>query len=120
MKKTIYYWSPCLAKIATIKATINSAISLAKYSKMYEIKIIDVCGEWSKHKNYLLSQNIKLVNLTFNYYNFLPKNGFIKSRISNLIIILISIIPRSRPAIYGCVPGPRCLGKGIRISAGFL
>ena len=93
MKKTIYYWSPCLAKIATIKATINSAISLAKYSKMYEIKIIDVCGEWSKHKNYLLSQNIKLVNLTFNYYNFLPKNGFIKSRISNLIIILISIIP---------------------------
>ena len=53
MKKTIYYWSPCLAKIATIKATINSAISLAKYSKMYEVKIIDVCGEWSKHKNYL-------------------------------------------------------------------
>ena len=93
MKKTIYYWSPCLAKIATIKATINSAISLAKYSKMYEVKIIDVCGEWSKYKNYLLSQNIKLVNLSFNYYNILPKNGFIKSRISNLVIILISIIP---------------------------
>ena len=33
MKKTIYYWSPCLDKIATIKATINSAISLAKYSE---------------------------------------------------------------------------------------
>ena len=76
MKKTIYYWSPCLAKIATIKATINSAISLAKYSKMYEVKIIDVCGEWSKYKNYLLSQNIKLVNLSFNYYNILPKNGY--------------------------------------------
>ena len=93
MKKTIYYWSPCLDKIATIKATINSAISLAKYSKMYEVKIIDVCGEWSKYKNYLSSQNIELVNLSFNYYNILPKNGFIKSRISNLIIILISIIP---------------------------
>ena len=93
MKKTIYYWSPCLAKIATIKATINSAISLAKYSKMYEVKIIDVCGEWSKYKNYLLSKNIKLVNLSFNYYDILPKDGFIKSRISNLIIILISIIP---------------------------
>ena len=93
MKKNIYYWSPCLAKIATIKATINSAISLAKYSKMYEVKIIDVCGEWSKYKNYLSSQNIELVNLSFNYYNILPKNGFIKSRISNLVIILISIIP---------------------------
>ena len=93
MKKTIYYWSPCLDKIATIKATINSAISLAKYSKIYEVKIIDVCGEWSNYKNYLSNQNIELVNLSFNYYNILPKNGFIKSRISNLIIILISIIP---------------------------
>ena len=93
MKKTIYYWSPCLDKIATIKATINSAISLAKYSEMYEVKIIDVCGEWSKYKNYLSSQNIELVNLSFNYYSILPKNGFIKSRISNLIIILVSIIP---------------------------
>ena len=78
MKKTIYYWSPCLAKIATIKATINSAISLAKYSKMYEVKIIDVCGEWSKYKNYLLSQNIKIVNLSFNYYNILPKKRLYK------------------------------------------
>ena len=93
MKKTIYYWSPCLDKIATIKATINSAISIAKYSKMYEVKIIDVCGEWSKYKNYLSNQNIELVNLSFNYFNILPKNGFVKSRISNLIIILISIIP---------------------------
>ena len=93
MKKTIYYWSPCLAKIATIKATINSAISLAKYSRTYQVKIIDVCGEWSKYKNYLSSQNIELVNLSFNYYNILPKNGFLKSRISNLVIILISIIP---------------------------
>ena len=39
MKKTIYYWSPCLAKIATIKATINSAISLAKYSKIMKLKL---------------------------------------------------------------------------------
>ena len=93
MKKTIYFWSPCLDKIATIKATINSAISLAKYSKMYEVKIIDVCGEWSKYKNYLSNQNIELVNLSFNYFNILPKNGFVKSRISSLIIILISIIP---------------------------
>ena len=45
MKKTIYYWSPCLTKIATIKATMNSAVSLAKYSNSYEVKIIDVCGE---------------------------------------------------------------------------
>ena len=40
MKKTIYYWSPCLTKVATIKATMNSAISLARYTDLYDVKII--------------------------------------------------------------------------------
>ena len=93
MKKTIYYWSPCLAKVATVKATMNSAISVAKYSDLYDVKILNVCGEWNKHKNYLLDNNISVENLTFSYFNFLPKNGFIKSRISNLIIIIISLFP---------------------------
>ena len=54
MKKTIYYWSPCLTKVATIKATMNSAISLARYTDLYDVKIINVCGEWTENKNYLL------------------------------------------------------------------
>ena len=58
MKKSIYYWSPCLTNIATVKATINSAISLTKYSNQYDVKIINVCGEWNKYKNYLLKKNI--------------------------------------------------------------
>tara|TARA_B100000989_G_scaffold151360_1_gene112933 strand:- start:2652 stop:3806 length:1155 start_codon:yes stop_codon:yes gene_type:complete len=93
MKKTIYYWSPCLAKVATIKATMNSAVSLAKYSTLYDVKILDVCGEWSMHKDYLSTKKVNVKKLTFNYYKYLPKNGFIKSRISNLIIILISFFP---------------------------
>ena len=48
--KRIYYWSPCLNKVGTYKSTINSAISLAKYSKKYEIKIINSCGEWNDEK----------------------------------------------------------------------
>ena len=93
MKKSIYYWSPCLTNIATVKATINSAISLTKYSNQYDVKIINACGEWNKYKNYLLKRNVSIQNLTFNYYNLLPKNGFIKYRISTLIIFLISLIP---------------------------
>jgi len=93
MKKLIYYWSPCLNKVATVKATINSALSLSKYSKDYDVKIINVCGEWNNYKSYLQANNIGLEKLSFDYYNFLPKNGFIKSRISYLIIILISFIP---------------------------
>ena len=93
MKKTIYYWSPCLTKIATIKATMNSAVSLAKYSNSYEVKIIDVCGEWSNHKKFLTKNNVCVHNLTFNYFKFLPKTGYLQSRVSNFIIILISIFP---------------------------
>ena len=93
MKKSIYYWSPCLTQIATVKATLNSALSVSKYSNDYDVRIINVCGEWNKYKNQLLKNNISIENLSFNYYNFLPKNGFINYRISNLIIFLVSLIP---------------------------
>ena len=93
MKKSIYYWSPCLTKVGTVKSTLNSAISLAKYSKRYEVKILNVFGEWSKYKNYLKKKNVEVEDLTFNYYNFLPKNGFLHSRFSYLIICVISLIP---------------------------
>ena len=53
MKKTIYYWSPFLTKVGTVKSTINSAISLAKYSKSYKVKILNVFGEWSNYKSIL-------------------------------------------------------------------
>ena len=44
----LYYWSPCLNKVGTYKSTINSAISLSKYSKgKFNVKIINACGEWN-------------------------------------------------------------------------
>ena len=93
MKKSVVYWSPCLDKVGTIKSTLNSAISLAKYSKDYDVTIINVFGEWSSHYKYLEQNNVKLQNLTFDYYNLLPKKGFLKSRLSYIIIFLISLIP---------------------------
>ena len=93
MKKSVVYWSPCLTKVGTVKSTLNSAISLAKYSKNYEVTIINVFGEWSNYKKYLNQNNVNLKNLTFNYYNLLPKKGFLKSRISYIIIFLISALP---------------------------
>ena len=93
MKKSVVYWSPCLDKVGTIKSTLNSAISLAKYSKDYDVTIINVFGEWSSHYKYLEQNNVKLQNLTFDYYNLLPKKGFLKSRLSYIIIFLISSIP---------------------------
>tara|TARA_B100000963_G_scaffold144100_1_gene125563 strand:+ start:17630 stop:18778 length:1149 start_codon:yes stop_codon:yes gene_type:complete len=93
MKKSVYYWSPCLTKVGTVKSTLNSAISLAKYSKLYNVKILNVFGEWNNYKKILKENDVVVEDLTFNYYNFLPKNGFISSRISYTLIILISFIP---------------------------
>ena len=51
--KEVYYWSPCLTEVGTYKSTINSAISLAKYSnKQYSVKIINTCGEWDSQKEF--------------------------------------------------------------------
>ena len=93
MKKKIYYWSPCLNKVATVKATLNSAISLAKYSNDYDVKIINVFGEWHNYKKNLQDNNVDVLDLSFNYYDFLPKTGYIRSRLSYIIIFLISFFP---------------------------
>ena len=42
MKKKIYFWAPFLNKVGTTKSTLNSAISLSKFSDKYDIKIINV------------------------------------------------------------------------------
>ena len=92
--KSIYYWSPFLTDVATVSAVIQSAISLRKYSKKYNPVIIDVAGEFQKYNDIINDNKIelkKLINL--NYINFLPKNGYIKSRLSYIIIFLCSAYP---------------------------
>jgi len=92
--KTIFYWSPCLSRVGTVKSTVNSAISLSKYSKeKYKVKIINACGEWDEYSEILKKNNIDLIEFKFKYFSYLPKNGFLKSRISYLIIILFSFFP---------------------------
>ena len=93
MKKTIYYWSPCLNKVGTVKSTLNSAIAVSKFSKNYDAKIINVFGEWEEFRGTFAKNNIEIIDLNFNYYRLLPKKGFLYSRLSYLIIIILSIIP---------------------------
>ncbi len=92
--KTIFYWSPCLNKVGTVKSTLNSAISLSNYSNNeYRVKIINTCGEWDEYSELFKKNNIDVINFRFNFFSYLPKNGFLNSRISYLIIILFSIFP---------------------------
>jgi len=93
MKKKIYYWAPCLNSVGTVISTINSANAINQYSKTNEAYIINSCGEWNEYLDQIENNSVKVINLTFNYFQFLPKKGFLGSRISYLIIFFISFMP---------------------------
>ena len=92
--RKIYYWSPCLGKVGTIKSTLNSAYSLKKFDfNNNKVVIINSCGEWDNYKNEIENNNVEIVDLGFKYFKFLPVKGVIQSRISYAIIFLLSFFP---------------------------
>ena len=86
--KKIFYWSPYLSNVATIKNVLNSAISIKKYNKKsLNISIIDVVGEWSKYEKEIQALKINLIKMPgFKVDKFLPIEGFLKSRIVFFLI----------------------------------
>ena len=96
MKKKIFYWSPCLNNIGTIKSTINSALSLTKYDQNNEVYIINACGEWNDHQKLFSGNSIKFLKLNFDYFKYLPKEGYINSRLSYFLIYILSFVPLIR------------------------
>jgi glycosyltransferase involved in cell wall biosynthesis len=104
--KKIFYWSPFIDQIATIKAVINSAYSLSKFSENKVPYIIDVFGEWLPYYQEINDKKINIIKLyKYNLKKFLPKGGFIKSRVSYILIFLfnfyslISLIKKEKPKI---------------------
>jgi len=85
----ILYWAPILSNIATLKAVVNSAESLMRYSNKYNVTLLNSAGEFNQFKNDNLRSNIydlnrKLVN------KILPGIGFFKTRISMIYIFFKS------------------------------
>ena len=93
MKKKVIYWSPCLNPVGTIKSTINSAVSLSKYSEDYEVAIINACGEWDKYLDYFKENHVKIINFKYSFFKYLPKHGYVQSRFSYVIIFLLCFFP---------------------------
>ena len=93
-KKEIYYWSPSLVNIATNQAVIRSAGGISKYGKSYKSCIINFFGEFQKYEKEIQENKINLINF-FNkkIYNYLPRHGYLKSRLSFLIIFILSFFP---------------------------
>lgn len=89
----IFYWSPFLSEVATVKAVLESASGVSEYSKENKSYIINSVGEWNDYEKDILSKNIGLIKLLKNkkFYKYLPRYGFLKSRISYFLIILSSI-----------------------------
>tara|TARA_B100000886_G_scaffold207866_1_gene143817 strand:+ start:2424 stop:3557 length:1134 start_codon:yes stop_codon:yes gene_type:complete len=86
--KKIIYWSPYLGHIGTKKSTLNSAKGLVFYGKdKFDVRLINALGEWND------VDEIKTLSFFKNLYKRLPQGSFIKSRISYLIIFLLSILP---------------------------
>ena len=92
-KKTVCYWSPYISNVATVKAVINSALSINRYSNQkYESLILDVFGEWKTNSNN------ETYDLKFYILNYIPKlfkfssEGFIKSRLKYIVIFLFSFV----------------------------
>ena len=87
----IFYWSPFLSNIATVDSVINSINAIKYYDAKKKINpiIIDSVGEWSQKK---LDNHIYNVRQLYKYkiYNLLPKKGYLKSRISQILIFLLS------------------------------
>ena len=83
----VYYWSPHLSKVATVKAVLNSCKSLT--SKGINAKIINVAGEWDFiQKKYRVDLNKK--NKILKYIKI---EGFLYSRLASVVISMLSFIP---------------------------
>ena len=93
MKKKAFYWSPCLNPVGTVISTINSSVALSKFSNNFDVSIINSCGEWDAFKDEFLREKINVIDFKFKYFKFLPKTGIIQSRISYVIIFLLSFFP---------------------------
>tara|TARA_B110000037_G_scaffold222531_1_gene297834 strand:+ start:1823 stop:2983 length:1161 start_codon:yes stop_codon:yes gene_type:complete len=93
--KKIFYWSPHIDKVATIKAVINSAYSLKLYSNNeYDPYIINVAGEWDEYQSTLKEKGINLIKLTnSNVIKNRNIKGFIRSRLIYYYIFIIAFFP---------------------------
>jgi glycosyltransferase involved in cell wall biosynthesis len=87
--KNIYYWCPFIGNIATVKAVINSAYSLSKYSNNGFIPtIINSCGEWDSFNSTLNEKKIIVKKFKNIFTINTDISGYFKSRVTYIKIFL--------------------------------
>jgi glycosyltransferase involved in cell wall biosynthesis len=92
--KKIFFWSPMISNVGTVKATINSALAISIYSQ-HKIYLLNIIGEFNLYQNELKKKNIIIINFFFSSFSrFLPQTGFF----SKFFIYSITLI--SLPKIF--------------------
>ena len=92
-KKSIFVWSPFISKVGTVQNVINGLNSINKYSNL-NTNLINVFGEWDNYKDSLNLEKILIYNFkTLQFLKYWKKVGFLKSRLSYLLIFLFSFFP---------------------------
>ncbi len=92
-KKSIFVWSPFISKVGTVQNVINSLNSINKYSK-FNTNLINVFGEWDNYKKSFSIEKVLIHNFKFlRFLKYWNKIGFLKSRLSYILIILFSFFP---------------------------
>ena len=91
MKKEIYYWSPFLGKVATVRSVINSMIGLKRYNgNKYKINLINCYGEWDNFKSRLKSEKVDILDLQKKIKIKKNCNGFFFSRLIYFFSLIVS------------------------------
>ena len=95
-KKNILVWSPFTSKVGTVQNIINNSYSLLRYSTydQFNISLINVFGEWDNYIDEIAKNKINIHNFkSLRFIRKWNKIGFIKSRISYLMIFFFSFFP---------------------------
>ena len=91
MTKKIFYWSPYLGRVATIRSVLNSMIGLSSlHNNKYNISIINCYGEWDKYISSLKSNKIKIINIQKKIKFNIDIYGFVISRLIYLMTLFLS------------------------------
>ena len=91
LKKEIYYWSPFLGRVATIRSVINSMIGLKRYNgKDFNINLINCYGEWNGFRSRLKHEKINTLDLQKKFNVDINLHGFFFSRLIYLFTLIVS------------------------------
>ena len=88
----VQLWCPFISEVATVKTVTNTIRSIKLFSRNnIDIDLINAFGEWSnkKYKSDIASVNIYNF-FNFNFDKFLPRYGFLSSRVKFILIFITS------------------------------